>query len=178
MKRIAIAALFLSLAMTSPSAASAAGASAENSAPSASSLALTRRYLAAMHVNESLRPMMSNMLSAMIEQQIQSRSGLTAEQKIVARKAITEAFEETLDASMLDRMFEAMTPSIARVFSEAELKAMVDFYESPVGQSIVAKMPEYGRASTSAILEIMPALQADLEKRIRKNIEAVIPPGS
>lgn len=178
MKNIAIAALLLSSVAGGPVAARQVAAPALQAAPSPQAVALTRRYLAAMRVDESLKPMMNNMMSAMLDQQIKSRRDLTPEQQNLAQKAISAAFVETLDAGMLDRLFEALIPSIARVFSESELKAMVDFYESPVGQSIISKMPAYGEASSAAIVAIMPEMQADMERRIRKNLEAVVPPAN
>ena len=49
--------------------------------------------------------------------------------------------------------------ALADVFTEAELKAMVDFYSKPEGQSVKAKMPEY---------------QAKLEPVINQMISAAI----
>lgn len=178
MKYIAIAALLLSSVAVGPVAARQVAAPAVQTEPSPQAVALTRRYLAAMRVDDSLKPMMNSMMSAMLDQQIKSRRDLTPEQQKLAQKAISDALVETLDAGMLDRIFEVMIPSIARVFSESELRAMVDFYESPVGQSIIGKMPAYGEASSAAVVAIMPEMQADLEKRIRKNLEAVFPPAN
>jgi hypothetical protein len=66
-----------------------------------------------------------------------------------------------------------MVPGMATVFSVDELKALVAFYESPVGQSIIGKMPALGEISGKAVVELMPEMQADIEARVQRNIDAL-----
>ena len=175
MKRF-VAVAFAALCLVAGAAQAAEPTSAQaaaEAAPSPKAVALTRRYLAAMHMKESFRPMMDNVMSGMLAQQAKSYPGLTPEQGAAVSAAVKEAFNESLNAGLLDKMMEAMVPSMARVFSEDELQALVDFYESPKGQAVIAKMPEFGRVAGLEMGKFMPEMQADLQKRVQQKLNAL-----
>ena len=175
MKRLVVAA-FAVLCLAAGPAQAAEPVKATTSAaaaPSPKALALTRRYIAAMHMKDSFRPMMSGLLKSMVEQQA-SASSLPPERRAMVATAVTEAFDESLQAGMLDKMMEAMVPSMATVFSEDELQALVDFYESPDGQAIVAKMPEFGRVAGAEMMKFVPEMQADLKARVAAKMQALM----
>jgi len=174
MKRfVAVAFAALCLVAGAAQAAEPTPPAAAEAAPSPKAVALIRRYLAAMHMKESFRPMMDSMMSGMLAQQAKSYPGLTPEQAVAVNAAVKEAFDESLNAGLLDKMMEAMVPSMARVFSEDELQALVDFYESPKGQAVIAKMPEFGRVAGLEMGKFVPEMQADLQKRVQQKLSAL-----
>ena len=140
----------------------AAAATAAVAAPSPKALALTKRYMAALHIDQSMKPMMQNMVGPMLAEQARANPNLTDEQ----RKAIREAVEEFVAGDMMDDIMQRSIPIYATIFSEDELQALVDFYESPRGQSIVAKMPQMGPAMAKVMVEIMPEVRAKMTQRI------------
>ncbi len=164
MKRFAIVA-FAALCLAAGSSGAARAAqqpSPPAAAPSPRALELTKRYIAALHIDQSMKPMMQSMLGPMLDQQAKANPNMTEAQ----RKAVREALEEFVGGDLMDEIMERTTPIYATIFSEDELQALVDFYESPRGQSIVGKMPQMGPAMGKIMVEIMPQLQAQIAKRI------------
>lgn len=152
----------------------ASGAFAQSSPqPSPEAVALTRRYLAAMHMDTSLKPMVLSMTGQMVRQQAERYPKLNDAQRERLAAAINEAVAEAYNEGLLEKMAEKMVPGMATVFSIDELKALVAFYESPLGQSIIGKMPALGEISGKAVVELMPEMQADMEARVQKNLEAL-----
>lgn len=136
-------------------------------------MALTRRYITAMHMDESMKPMMLSMMDAMIKQQAQRYPKLTDEQRKRLAGAVMAAVEEAYNDGLMARIADKMAPGIATVYSVDELKALVTFYESPMGQGIIKKMPALGEISGRAVMELLPEMQNDLQARIVKNVEAL-----
>src|SRR4051812_13902342 len=127
MKRlVAVVAVSLCLSAGSAQARQAAAAPAA-AAPSAKALALTKRYIAALHVDQTMKPMIQSMMGPMLDEQMRANPNLTDEQ----RKAVRETLEEYISGDMMDQVLDRMTPVYATIFSEAELQSLVDFYESP-----------------------------------------------
>jgi hypothetical protein len=130
--------------------------------PSPKALALTKRYIAALHVDQTMKPMMQSMMGPMLDEQERANPNLTDAQ----RKAIRETVQEFVGGDMMDDILERMTPAYATIFSEDELQALVDFYESPTGQSIIGKMPQMGPVAAKVMVEIMPEIRVQLAQRI------------
>lgn len=141
--------------------------------PSAKALALTRRYIAAMHMDASMKPMLGGMLEAMTAQRMARLPDLTDTQRSQLTSALNESMMESLDDGLMTKLMDRMIPAFASVYSEEELQALVDFYEGPMGQAIIAKMPALGPIAGKAAAEAMPEMQADLEKRFKAKIEAL-----
>ena len=137
-------------------------ATATAATPSPKALALTKRYIAALHVDQTMKPMMQSIMGPMLDEQERANPNLTA----VQRKAIRETVEEFVAGDMMDDILERMTPAYATIFSEDELQALVDFYESPTGQSIIGKMPRMGPVAAKVMVDIMPEIRTQLTQRI------------
>jgi hypothetical protein len=165
MKRFAVVA-FAALCLAAGSSQAAQAAQQPSppavATPSPRALALTKRYIAALHIDQSMKPMMQSMLGPMLEQQAKANPNLTDEQ----RKAVRETLEEFVGGDMMNQVLDRTTPVYATIFSEDELQSLVDFYESPKGQSIVGKMPQMGPAMGKIMVEMMPQIQAQIAKRI------------
>ena len=69
-----------------------------------------------------------------------------------------QKFKETLTSSLdVDALTKAMTDAMVKHFTTEELKALADFYGSPVGKSAMKKFGSY-------MADVMPALQAEIMK--------------
>jgi hypothetical protein len=97
------------------------------------------RYMLAMPVKE--------MLENMAEQVSKS---LPAEQ----RQAFKDLLTKHLDVPVLEK---AMKKSLTKHFTADELKALADFYGSPVGKSAMKKFGGY-------MADVMPVIQAEMMK--------------
>lgn len=69
-----------------------------------------------------------------------------------------QKFKESLTSSLdVDALTKAMTDAMVKHFTTEELKALADFYGSPVGRSAMKKFGAY-------MADVMPALQAEIMK--------------
>ena len=129
------AALFASAASApawaAPAAAPATAAQTAD-AGKAGRIALARRYFAAIHYDELMDTLVGKMMPAMLDQFSQTNPGLSDKERKAIIEAATEATRD-FDKRYREEAFGV----IADTFNEEELKAMVDFYEGPVGQSIM-----------------------------------------
>ncbi len=157
--------LALACALAAPAAASAE--------PSAKALALTRRMVAALHVEETMAPMMRTLMQQQMDMIVAQRKGLTDQQKTMLSGALTESVGEVMDNGLMSKVMEKFIPAYAEVYTEDELQAVVDFYESPMGQRVLKKMPLLGPAAVKAMQEISPEIQADLDQRVTKKLEGL-----
>jgi hypothetical protein len=141
-------------------------ASSAAAAPSAKSVELARRYAAALHMDNMVGSMMNNMMPSMLDQITKARGGEVPSE---LRIAVAEVAEESARA-MAPKMIDAMLPAVAESFTEAELQAAVDYYESPLGQALLAKSPTFMAKATPAMTALMPQMQADFHARLCKKI--------
>lgn len=148
------------------------GLAGQADAASQRGLELAHRYVAAMDMQKNVAPMLDNMMSALLKQQVDSYQG-DAETKAKVVAAMHEAFNETFTGDMLQKLMASMEPAIAETFTEEELLALVDFYESPIGRSVISKTPALGARSSEAMLKVMPGLQADLIKRLQDKLGTI-----
>jgi hypothetical protein len=64
---------------------------------------------------------------------------------------------------------EDMVAIYDKNFTEAEIKELIRFYESPAGKALVAKLPDIQRDVMAALTEkYMPEMQAELMKQIQE----------
>jgi hypothetical protein len=163
--------LALSLASTHMAAAQAAAPTAEGATPE--KVALVKRYFAAMHFNQMISGMMHQMMPAMMAQMRKSQPSVTDAQM----QGITDAATETMD-DYAPKMTDAMIPIYAETFTTDELTKLDAFYESPVGQSILAKTPVAMQKMMPVMMQMMPDMQADMKKRICTKIDCNAKPAT
>lgn len=144
-----------------------------NAEPSAKAMVLARRMVTAMHVEETMAPPLRMMMQQQMDMIVSQRKGLTGQQRTMMTGVLTEAVGEVMDNGLMSKMMEKFIPTYAEIYSEAELQAVVDFYESPIGQSVLRKTALLGPAATKAMTEIAPEIQADLEQRVAKKLEGL-----
>jgi hypothetical protein len=120
---------------------------------SAERLALARRFIATMQVEE-----LDQMISAMMQD-------VVADMPVEKGEVDPQTFERVMISSttrMVERMLEAMAPVYAEVMTAEELRALVAFYESDIGQSSVRRMYEAAPRMTEVMTEMMPTLAREM----------------
>lgn len=129
-------------------------------APSPQALDLTRRYFAAAEMDQKVRASLRVLTPSLIEQMARKNPQLTAPQREKLKEAALEAEQETAR-----HMVERLIPSFAESFSEAELKEIVAFYESPAGKALTAKTPAVAGQINLAFNALAPQMLADINTR-------------
>ncbi len=141
-------------------------------APSPRQVELARRYVVAMNMDQSFEGMMKSMLP-IVQSQMRDAEKLTPEQHEVLAKI-------TLDASrrMMSKMMAKMPVLLAEVFTEQELEGLVNFYESPIGQSLIAKSPQLSAKMAPLMPELMSEMRTEMMSRICELVACPASPGT
>jgi hypothetical protein len=110
---------------------------------------------------------MGNQMQQMAAQSMNlSSPNLTPAQKEAATKTMGEVMKLSTDAAK--NMLEKVDVIYAEVYSEAELKAMLAFFESPEGKSMMQKQPQIIQRMTPLIQgmqkELLPKIQQIAQK--------------
>lgn len=161
--RAAVAAVALIAATAPPIAHAEPAASA--SEPSARSLELARRLMKAMQVEAQVDTALQHMLP------LQTDSPEFRSLPAGARDMILDTIREVMRDSLTPKLVGRMTPEYAKAFSESELETAVTFYESPAGQSMLAKTPQLMGASAAAVRDLLPEAQAEVMRRICEKVD-------
>lgn len=155
---------------------SAGGAAGQTAAPADNAVreALVRRYFKAMEFEKLMDSMVSSMAPVMVEQTAKSNPQLTAEQ----RSLISDVVRDAMHDVMTPKLIEMNVSLYAEAFSEAELRALVAFYESPEGRSIMHKTPALMPKAAAIARELMPQMEQEVLKRVcaRVDCNALQPP--
>jgi len=130
----------------------------------AAKLALAREVIAAMHADKMFDGMATQM-KQMATQMAKPAPGATPEQI----KKAEELQGKILDLSMNEAkgMIAQMDGIYADVYSEAELKAMQVFFNSPEGQSMLAKQPQI----MAHLMPLIQKMQQGLMPKVQKLVE-------
>ncbi len=130
----------------------------------AAKLALAREAISAMQADKMFDGMAAQM-KQMAAQQTRLPASATAEQI----KQAEELQGKILDLSMSEAkaMIGKMDAIYASVYSEAELKAMVAFFKSPEGQSMMSKQPQV----MAQMMPLVQGMQQNLMPKIQKLVE-------
>ncbi|RXK54763.1 DUF2059 domain-containing protein [Oleiharenicola lentus] len=130
----------------------------------AAKLALAREAISAMQADKMFDGMAAQM-KQMAAQQTRLPASATPEQI----KQAEELQGKILDLSMSEAkaMIGKMDAIYASVYSEAELKAMVAFFKSSEGQSMMAKQPQV----MAQMMPLIQGMQQSLMPKIQKLVE-------
>ena len=127
--------------------------------PSARQMVLSRRYIELMQTDQ-----LEVMIRSAIETGVNMEPGVAdmpAEDRAFVLDLATE-----LTTDLMPQMFDRMAPVYARTFTEEELLALIAFYGSDIGRSILTKtyasMPE----ANAAMMEVMPQLFEKMAARL------------
>jgi hypothetical protein len=110
---------------------------------------------------EAIKPQMRAMMKASVDKALAGRAASAEEQQIIDR-FVAKASAATADELTMEK-FRPMYRDIYRNnFSQEEIDGLIAFYQSPVGQSFVAKMPA-----------VAQQVLADMSKRMAPMIEKI-----
>ena len=86
-----------------------------------------------------------------------------------------ESFDAAMDKFPVDEMLDLMIPVYQKYLTKVEADALVEFYSSAVGQSVLTKMPaisvEAMQRTQPMLVKYMTNTMDDLQGRLKKNIE-------
>ena len=128
--------------------------------PSARQLELSRRYVSATKMHEMMGASLKATMPAMLAELARSTE-LTAEEQAIVAEVSAEAAAE-----MMTGLVDALPPILADTFTEQELAGLVAFYESPLGQSLVAKTPQMALKLAPLASQLSIEMRAGIRDRI------------
>lgn len=138
---------------------SAAPALAE---PSPRAMELARRYARAINFENQMAAIMDNMMPALVEQELKAEGkALTGELRAVIGRVSADT-----GRAISPKMLEIMIPVIAETFTEEELQAAVDYYESSPGRRMLAKTAAFTAKIAPAMSALGPEIEADFTARL------------
>jgi len=113
----------------------------------------------------------------MAEEMIQEKApDATPEQKQQIRQMVNEEMAQALGPAAMQEMMEATVPVYQRHLSRADLKAMVDFYSSPVGKKILREQPAMVQESMQAASGIQERIARNVFMKIDERMEKMMHP--
>lgn len=113
----------------------------------------------------------------MAEQMVRERApDATVEQKKQFQTMIDEVMDEALGPAAIKEMLNATIPVYQRHLTKADLKAMVDFYSSPVGKKILREQPAMVRESMQAASGIQQRIARTVFQKIDQRMEEIVGP--
>ena len=77
-------------------------------------------------------------------------------------QALQAALGDSLD-DMMPKVLQGTARIMAQDFSAGELRAMLAFYQSPTGQTVLRRMPEITRQSMQVSLSLLPGFMLKFE---------------
>lgn len=131
-------------------------------------LQLTRRYFAAMKMENTMMATVVAVMPQMMARLARNNPKMTEAEKT----AVVEAAAQSSQA-MIARMMDKMAPIFAQSFTEQELQDLVNFYESPTGQALVAKTPAFAARMNPTLNQLMPEMMADMQTRLCAKVVCV-----
>lgn len=133
-------------------------------APAPAQLELAREVIKATQFDRMFDQMGAQMQKIAAQQLNVSSPEATAAQKEAAGKVMSEVMTISMEAAK--QMLAKVDTIYAEVYSEAELKAMLAFFASPEGQSMLQKQPQ--------IMQHMMPLIQEMQKEIGPKIQAIV----
>ncbi len=158
------------LAETKPSSATnntAITAPVAAAAPSSSGkVDLLRRFFVASEFDQLFTTTMNSMIPSLMDDYHKQNPDLTESDL----KYFKEAVEQTI-IELKPKMINVLSNSLGDIFTEVELAKIVEFYESPAGQSMSRKAPILLKKMEEALNTLGPELAAGFNARFCKKVE-------
>lgn len=177
---LTVAVMLLMTAAANAAAAAAAPApapapaGAHATAPTAASI---DKLLSAMHIERTLDAVLASVEPMMRTSVNESVKGgnLSAEQKQALENMVT-----TLTKSMHDELKQLINRDLyakiyAETYTQAEVDGQLAFYTSPVGASVLAKMPLLMQRSTAEMQGRLGPMIDRMQAAVRNSVEAAKP---
>lgn len=129
--------------------------------PAAFRLTLARKLIALMQTDQ-----MADMMNQVTASFAVDDPRLNAEEQAMMDEVSAEMVE-----MMIPRMFDAMAPIYADIFTIEELQAVIEFYESDVGRSMLKKSYAAAPLMIEAVQDLMPEMMGEMADRICNRME-------
>lgn len=135
---------------------------------------LTKTFAA---MSQTLPPQMAQAMN----QQIENNAALTPEQKTKVRSGMAEPFNAALkeaqgivaNPKLVDDTIDKMYGIYAKYYTVAEVKQLVAFYKSPLGNKTLTAMPQAINESLQAgVANFQPRIAAVMDKTLKTQIDA------
>ncbi|HZD96005.1 MAG TPA: DUF2059 domain-containing protein [Candidatus Sulfotelmatobacter sp.] len=111
----------------------------------------------------------------MAEQMIEERAPeATREQKKQFEAMIDEVMNQALGPAAIKQMLDATIPVYQHHLTRTDLKAMVDFYSSPVGQKILREQPAMVQESMQAASGIQQRIARTVFQKIDQRMQEIM----
>jgi hypothetical protein len=174
--RILIVSVFACLVATgSALAQSTAPASQSEARPSEESVRHLLEVMQARKVVQAVSEQMDSMFSESVKKQLEGQS-LTPEQERALdarRKAAADMVKELLSWDAMERLYLKV---YTETFTQSEIDGMNDFYSSPAGRAVIAKIPLAAKNTMSEIQQRMQQMVPKLQQMAKEAAEAAKAP--
>jgi hypothetical protein len=134
-------------------------------APVPANIDLAHQVIKAMHADRMFDQMAAQMQQMAAQSINLNSANLTPQQKESAAKMSSQIMALSMDAAR--GLLTKMDVIYAQVYSEAELRAMKAFFESPEGTSMIQKQPQI----MQKLMPYVQSMQRDLGPQIQKIIQ-------
>lgn len=128
-------------------------------APSARKLELSRRYLDLM-MTDQFEGVIHQMLGEEFANDADMQSLPDADRRFII------GLTAELTTDMVPQMIAEMVPVYANIFTEEELVALVEFYDSPMGRSIAEKSVQVMPEANRAVMAVVPQMLEKMATRM------------
>ena len=129
------------------------------------SLQLARQLMDVMHVSSTSDQMLKQMVGAMATGVNAANPGKAQE----IQELLTEAVMPEMNKLKPD-LIDASAHIYAANFSADDLKQMLAYYQSGVGQKVIQRLPtilqEQGRIGQQLVMKMIPEIQENVEKAL------------
>ncbi len=88
-----------------------------------------------------------------------------------AAQIVSEEVEAFFDEN-LDALVTSLIPVYAKYYTEADLDALIEFYESPIGQKLAEVTPAFSQDSFQAGQRVAQERLPQFQERLRSRLEA------
>lgn len=129
----------------------------------ADSKELAGELMTLMKVDETMKQGMEMSRKAMLMQTQQMAGQMGGQANLDKIKAHQDKVMDLIESEMSwDKMKAQFVELYASIFTESELKGLIEFYRSPVGQTFIRKQPELMQKSMELNQRMMMNLQPKL----------------
>ena len=123
-------------------------------------LELAERYAELMELERVITEMTQAIGQGYLDSLVELGGGQEPPEMADMREAMNDAY-----ADVAPVLIERMVSVYARVYTEVELAALVEFYESPVGLSLIAKSREVDRLVALETEDLLPLFEEHFRSR-------------
>lgn len=123
---------------------------------------------------KQIRPQLDQQ-AYVIVQSIVKHENLSPQEQVIANQLADKLYVQSQKTLAWDKLKPIYSKIYSNVFNAEEIKAQIDFYSSPIGQSILQKTPQVAQESmkimNDQLFSVMQTTQqdfADIDKQLRE----------